>query len=76
MNKRETVNHPTHYGGADNPFEHIKVVEALGWGYCLGNATKYIWRAGKKRGAAAITDLEKAVWYLQREITRLKQGTQ
>jgi hypothetical protein len=66
MTKRETVNHPDHYGGADNPYEAIKVIEAWGLGFCLGNAIKYISRAGKK--GDALEDLKKAQWYLDREI--------
>ena len=69
----ENVNHPAHYGGADNPYEAIKVIEAWGLGFCLGNAVKYISRAGKKDPAKEIEDLEKAVWYLQREIEKLKK---
>lgn len=49
MRAREKVDHPAHYGGADNPHEHIKVAEALGWGYCVGNATKYLWRLGRNQ---------------------------
>ena len=44
----EQVNHPQHYGGKDNPFEAIKVIEAWDLDFCLGNAVKYISRAGKK----------------------------
>jgi len=62
------VNHPAHYGGADNPYEAIKVIEAWGLGFCLGNTVKYIAREGKK--GSAIEDLRKAAWYLQREIAR------
>ena len=62
----EAVNHPDHYGGAENPYEAIKVIEAWGLGFCLGNAVKYISRAEKK--GAALEDLRKAAWYLQREI--------
>jgi len=72
----EAVNHPSHYGGADNPFEHVKVAEAMGWvaNAFIYNATKYIWRFGKKEDSNAkmIEDLEKAVWYLNREIDRRK----
>jgi hypothetical protein len=67
----ETVDHPAHYGGENNPYEHIKVCEAWGWNYHRGNATKYICRAGKKNDA--IEDLEKAAWYLNREIERRKK---
>lgn len=68
------VNHPPYYGGADNQYEAIKVIEAWGLGFCLGNAIKYICRAGKK-DTTTITDLEKAKWYLDREIQRLKSST-
>ena len=47
----EAVNHPAHYGGADNTYEAIKVIEAWQLGFCLGNAVKYISRAGKKGDA-------------------------
>lgn len=62
----ETVNHPAHYGGKDDPFEVIKVLRS--WltpaeflGFLKGNAIKYTARAGKK-GAPA-EDHEKAAWY-------------
>ena len=61
-----TVDHPDHYGGKDNPFEAIKVIEAWKLGFCLGNALKYISRAGKKGNA--LEDLKKARWYIDREI--------
>lgn len=67
----ESVDHPEHYGGADNPYEAIKVIEAHELGFHLGNAVKYILRAGKK-SRNAIEDLEKARWYLDREIQRLE----
>jgi hypothetical protein len=71
LGKTSAVNHPAHYGGGDNPYEAIKVIEAWQLDFCLGNAVKYISRAGKKT-ASPREDLEKAIWYLQR---RLKQVT-
>ena len=68
--KKEMVNHPTHYGGEDNPYEAIKVIEAWRLGFNLGNAIKYISRAGKK--VDVLEDLEKASWYINREINKLK----
>jgi hypothetical protein len=68
----DQVNHPAHYCGADNVYEHHRVVLAWGLGYYLGNATKYICRAGKKPGVDAATDLEKAIWYIRAEIERLR----
>ena len=67
----EQVNHPVHYGGEDDPYEAIKVIEAWELGFHLGNAVKYICRAGVK--GDALTDLKKAAWYLKREIARLER---
>lgn len=39
--KKESINHPTHYGGQQNPYEAIKIIEALDLGFCLGNTVKY-----------------------------------
>jgi hypothetical protein len=69
---KEQVNHPQHYGGAENPYEAIKVIEAWDLGFCLGNTVKYISRAGKKETDKTVQDLEKAKWYLEREIQKLK----
>jgi hypothetical protein len=67
--RKESVNHPDHYGGKDNPFEAIKVIRAWGLSFSLGNVVKYIARAGKKDPAKRLEDLHKAMWYLQEEIT-------
>lgn len=67
----ESVDHPYHYGGKDNPFEAIKVIEAWRLGFCLGNCVKYIARAGKKGSRSE--DLKKARWYLDRAIDRLNK---
>jgi hypothetical protein len=45
----EMVNHPRHYGGEDNVYEAIKVIEAWDLDFHLGNTVKYISRAGKKK---------------------------
>jgi hypothetical protein len=63
----ETISHPVHYGGKENPPETIKCVEAHGLGYTLGNAFKYISRAGKKC-VDPMDDLYKAVWYVMHEL--------
>ena len=67
----DAINHPKHYGG-DNPTEPIKVIRAWGLGFSLGNAVKYISRAGKKDPSKTVEDLEKARWYLDEEIAHLK----
>lgn len=66
----ETVNNPDHYKGKDNPYEAIKVIDAWNLGFSLGNAVKYIARAGHKDPYKRIEDLKKAVWYLQHEIDK------
>ena len=63
--KKEAVNHPSHYQG--NKFEVIDIIEDYKLGFNLGNAIKYILRAGKKNDYKE--DLQKAIWYLQREIS-------
>ena len=68
----EKINHPPHYGGADNPYEAIKVIEVWGLGFNLGNVVKYIARAERK--GAPLEDLEKARWYLDREIGRRQRA--
>jgi hypothetical protein len=69
----EIINHPKHYGG-DTTYEAIKVIEAWQLGFCLGNAVKYISRAGKKSKETEIEDLEKAAFYINREIQKLKEA--
>lgn len=67
----EKVDHPQHYGGKDNPYEAIKVIDAWGLNFRLGNAVKYICRAPHKN--SRIEDLKKAAWYLNDEIRRLQE---
>ena len=66
------VNHPSHYGGEDNPYEAIKVIEAWKLDFSLGNVIKYISRAGKK-SPNLVEDLKKARWYLDRFISNLEK---
>lgn len=70
----DPVNHPAHY--TDGKIEVIDFIEDKGFGFNLGNAVKYISRAGKKDPAKTVEDLEKAEFYLKREISRLKKGAQ
>jgi Protein of unknwon function (DUF3310) len=69
----DAVDHPAHYGGEDNPYEAIKVVEAWDLDFYLGNVIKYVSRAGKK--GDELEDLKKARWYLDRKIARLEAAT-
>jgi len=68
------VDHPDHYGGAENVYEAIKIIEALNLDFCLGNVVKYISRAGKKDNA--LQDLLKAQWYLSHKIEMIKLQNQ
>lgn len=73
MNNGDNVNHPSYYGGEDNPYEVIKVLEAWDLGFHLSTCIKYLPRAGKKDLDTMIEDLEKAKWYLNRKIQLLKK---
>ncbi len=72
----QNVQHPIYYGGADDPYEAIKVIEAWNLGFHLGNTVKYISRAGKKDGNSVTQDLKKALFYLNREIELLEKQNQ
>ena len=69
--ENDPVNHPSHY--TDTNIEVMDYIEDKGFNFALGNAVKYISRAGKKDKNKTIQDLEKAEWYLNREIERLKK---
>ena len=72
MEEKEMVNHPNHYGGKNNLYEAIKVIEAWNLDFHLGNTVKYISRAGKKDPTKELEDLTKAMWYLERKIEKIK----
>ena len=83
MSKKENKNFdavqsPKHY--TDTKIEVIDYIEDKNLGFCLGNAVKYISRAGRKNSAAmndkdkAIQDLEKAIWYINRRIKEISLG--
>lgn len=65
--KNDVVNHPAHY--TDGKYECIDFIESWGLGFHLGNAVKYITRAGKKNPEKTKEDLEKAIWYVKRART-------
>lgn len=78
LKQKEWVNHPSHYGGENNPYETIKVIEAWEMDFNLGTTLRYISRCGKKdlKGdvlKSTIEDLKKASWYLNREISTLER---
>ena len=68
-NSQDVVNKPAHY--TDGNIEVIDFIEDKKLGFHLGNAVKYISRAGKKDPAKTVEDLQKAKWYLEREINRI-----
>jgi hypothetical protein len=65
----DSVNHPKHYTAHPSGVECIQVTEHMS--FCLGNAVKYIWRADLKHDAEE--DIEKAIWYLQRELIKRRK---
>ena len=67
----DPVNHPSHY--TSGSIEVIDFIEDQRFPYHLGNAIKYISRAGKKDPKALVTDLKKAVWYINRYIALLEK---
>lgn len=70
--KNDNVNHPRHYTSHPAGIEAITIVEWFNFN--IGNAIKYLWRAGLK--GDAVEDLKKACWYVQREIERIRGSEQ
>lgn len=68
----DAVNRPQHYAGTK--IEVIDYIEDKNLGFCLGNAVKYISRAGRKDPTKTIEDLQKAIWYINRRILELQEG--
>lgn len=69
--KHDPVNNPTHYTSDPSGIECIQITRHRNFN--IGNAIKYLWRAGLKDGNSDIQDLQKAVWYIEDEIKRLGQ---
>ena len=69
--ENDPVNHPSHY--TDGEIEVIDFIQDKKLGFCLGNAVKYIARAGKKDPTKEIEDLKKAKWYVERRIKELEE---
>ena len=71
MSETEKVNHPPHYTWHPAGIEAVAVCEAFN--YNLGNAIAYIWRSGGSVTKGEVeTDLEKAIWYIRRELARIR----
>ena len=71
----DAISRPKHYNTHPSGIECIEITEHMN--FCLGNAIKYIWRAGKKESweNAMVEDLKKAKWYIEREIERIEKET-
>lgn len=69
----DPVNHPSHY--TDGQIEVSSYIADKNFNFFRGNAIKYVSRAGKKDSSKEVEDLEKAVWYINREIERLRGAT-
>lgn len=67
----DPVNSPAHYN--DGKIEVIDYIEDKKLGFCLGNAIKYISRAGKKDPTKEVEDLKKAIWYVERRIKEINE---
>lgn len=67
----DPVNSPAHYN--DGKIEVIEYIEDKKLGFCLGNAIKYISRAGKKDPTKEVEDLKKAIWYVERRIKEINE---
>lgn len=70
----DPVNNPAHYTSDPSGVECIEITRHRSFN--VGNAIKYLWRAGLKGKATQIQDLEKAAWYIQDEIKRLEKEQQ
>ena len=70
MEKNEAIEHPGYY---NQGIETIDFIDSYRLNFSLGNAIKYIVRAGHKPGEEAVEALSKAVWYLEHEIARRKE---
>ena len=76
--KKDDINHPSHYTSHPSGIECIDIAEHHD--FCIGNAIKYLWRAGLKsedgisKKEKQIEDLKKAIWYIKREIKHLSNG--
>lgn len=72
LNINDPVNRPSNY--TDGKIEVIDFIEDKKLGFCLGNAIKYIARAGKKETDKEVQDIKKAIWYLNRYIKELEEA--
>ena len=70
--QEDKVNHPKHYTNHPSGIECIEITQHHD--FCIGNAIKYLWRAGIKCADTEVEDLEKAIWYINKKIELIKKG--
>ena len=70
--QEDKVNHPKHYTNHPSGIECIEITQHHD--FCIGNAIKYLWRAGIKSADTEVEDLEKAIWYINKKIELIKKG--
>ena len=68
----DPVNHPKHYTSDPSGIECIEITRHRNFN--IGNAIKYLWRAGLKDSESEIQDLQKAIWYINDEIKKLEDS--
>jgi hypothetical protein len=77
----DKVNSPIHYKSDNNKYEVIDIIEFFNLNFHRGNVLKYLLRSGRKTeqgydvSEKEIEDLEKAIWYLRREVKRIKESS-
>lgn len=70
--QEDKVNHPKHYTNHPSGIECIEITQHHD--FCIGNAIKYLWRAGIKGADTEVEDLQKAIWYISKKIELIKKG--
>lgn len=70
MSEHDAVNHPSHYTQHPSGIEAIEITQYMN--FCVGNAMKYLWRAGLKDDY--VQDLKKSRWYIDKEIERIENA--
>jgi len=68
----DPINKPKHYNSHPSGIECIEITQHHD--FCTGNAIKYLWRQGLKDGENSVTDLKKAVWYIERKIKQIENS--
>lgn len=69
--QEDKINHPKHYTNHPSGIECIEITQHHD--FCIGNAIKYLWRAGIKDADTEVEDLEKAIWYINKKIELIKK---